>query len=239
MAGLSHAGSPDGVAGTEDEEPTTGGSPARLASFDTDNLAAAVTSLLQHYPPAAVIRETRSRSRFLRAGLDDRSKVFVSVGRLSPEKNHARLVRAFAQVHEDDPDTRLVIMGGGKLEGQLRELILSLGLESAAMLTGQVENPYPIMAEGHCFVLSSDYEGQPMVILEARTLGLPIITTAFTSVGDSVPEGAGLVVPQTEDGLAEGMRAFLAGKVPSLPLDPVAYNAEAMRQFEAAIHRRR
>jgi CDP-glycerol glycerophosphotransferase (TagB/SpsB family)/glycosyltransferase involved in cell wall biosynthesis len=209
-----------------------------VAYFDTGNVAAAVTSLLQYYPPSAVLRETRSRLKFMKAELDSRSKVFVSVGRLSPEKNHARLIRAFAQVHEENPDTRLVILGGGKLEPELTELIVSLGLESAVTLTGQVENPYAIMAKSHCFVLSSNYEGQPMVILEARSLGLPIITTAFTSVGDSVPEGAGLVVPQTVKGVANGMRAFLRGEVPSLPLDPVEYNAEAMRQFDAAIHHR-
>jgi glycosyltransferase involved in cell wall biosynthesis len=206
------------------------------ATFDTENLSAAVTTLLRYFTPKEVIRETRSRLKFSAAALDSRSKIFVSVGRLSPEKNHARLIRAFAEVHEEQPDTRLVILGGGKLEDQLNELIVSLGLESAVTLTGQVDNPYAIMAESHCFVLSSDYEGQPMVILEARTLALPIITTAFTSVGDSVPDGAGLVVPQTVKGMAEGMRAFLDGKVPSLPLDPVEYNAEAMRQFDAAIH---
>jgi CDP-glycerol glycerophosphotransferase (TagB/SpsB family)/glycosyltransferase involved in cell wall biosynthesis len=206
------------------------------ATFDTENLAAAVTALLRYYPPKALIREARSRLKFSTAALDSRARIFVSVGRLSPEKNHARLIRAFAQVHEESPDTRLVILGGGKLEQQLDELIVSLGLESAVTLTGQVDNPYAIMAESHCFVLSSDYEGQPMVILEARTLGLPVITTAFTSVADSVPDGAGLVVPQTVKGMAKGMRAFLDGKVPSLPLDPVEYNAMAMRQFDAAIH---
>jgi CDP-glycerol glycerophosphotransferase len=237
MAGFAGAVPPGGDRGPQAD----GEGPPELpsghsTSIDTENLAAAVTTLLRYFSPKDVIRETRSRLKFSNAVLDSRSRVFVSVGRLSPEKNHARLIRAFAQVHEENPDTRLVILGGGKLEGELNELIVSLGLESAVTLTGQVDNPYAIMAESHCFVLSSDYEGQPMVILEARSLGLPIITTAFTSVGDSVPDGAGLVVPQTVKGMAKGMRAFLDGKVPSLPLDPVAYNAEAMRQFDAAIH---
>jgi CDP-glycerol glycerophosphotransferase len=111
-----------------------------------------------------------------------------------------------------------------------------MGLESAVTLTRQVDNPYAIMAESHCFVLSSDYEGQPMVILEARVLGLPVVTTAFASVGDSVPPGAGLVVPQTVKGVAQGMRQFLAGKVPSATLDAHAYNRAAMEQFDRAVH---
>lgn len=77
-----------------------------------------------------------------------------------------------------------------------------------------------------------------MVILEARVLGLPIVTTAFSSAADSVPEEAGVVVPQTVKGLADGMRRFLAGDVRCTPLDPAAYNATAMQQFDAAIHHR-
>jgi CDP-glycerol glycerophosphotransferase len=103
-------------------------------------------------------------------------------------------------------------------------------------LTRQVDNPYAIMAESHCFVLSSDYEGMPMVIPEARLLGLPVVTTAFSSVGDSVPPGAGLVVPQTVEGVADGMRRFLAGKVPSSTLDAREYNRAAMQQFDRAVH---
>jgi glycosyltransferase involved in cell wall biosynthesis len=237
MAGQPSGATADGRgAGEGVSTGPTGEATNTLATFDTQNLAAAVTTLLRHYSPQSVIRETRSRLKFSRAALDSRSKVFVSVGRLSPEKNHARLIRAFAVIHEENPDTRLVILGGGKLERELNELVMSLGLESAVTLTGQIENPYAIMAASHCFVLSSDYEGQPMVILEARTLGLPVITTAFASVGDSVPEGAGMVVPQTVEGVADGMRAFLEGRIPSLPLDPMEYNAEAMRQFDAAIH---
>ncbi len=102
-------------------------------------------------------------------------------------------------------------------------------------LAGQVDNPFAILAECDCFVLSSDYEGQPMVILEARTLGLPVVTTAFSSVGDSVPEDAGLVVPQTVEGVAQGMTRFLAGEVPAHELDTDEYNRQAMADFDRVI----
>ena len=72
-----------------------------------------------------------------------------------------------------------------------------------------------------------------MVILEARTLGLPVVTTAFSSVGDSVPGDAGIVVPQTV-GVAHGLRRFLAGKVPAHALDGEEYNRRRCK-FCAAI----
>jgi glycosyltransferase involved in cell wall biosynthesis len=74
-----------------------------------------------------------------------------------------------------------------------------------------------------------------MVVLEARTLDLPVITTRFPSVAGSVPEGAGLIVEQTVDALAEGMEQVLSGDVPSQRLDWAAYNGDAMRQFYSAI----
>ena len=237
MAGFSPEESPDDArASGSVRRAVSAASGDHSATFDTENLAAAVSSLLQHYPPMPVIREIRSRLHFVRAQVADDDAVFVTVGRLSPEKNHARLVKAFAQLHEEQPATHLVIIGGGQLEVVLEELVRSLGLESAVTLTGQVDNPYAIMAESHCFVLSSDYEGQPMVIPEARLLGLPVVTTAFSSVGDSVPPGAGLVVPQTVAGVADGMRQFLAGKVPSSTLDARGYNRAAMEQFDRAVH---
>jgi glycosyltransferase involved in cell wall biosynthesis len=237
MAGFSPEESPDDARASGSVRRAVSRSGAEhSATFDTENLAAAVSSLLQYYSPMPVIREIRSRLHFVRAQVGEDDAVFVTVGRLSPEKNHARLVKAFALVHEEQPATRLVIIGGGKLELELDELVRSLGLESAVTLTRQVDNPYAIMAESHCFVLSSDYEGMPMVILEARLLGLPVVTTAFSSVGDSVPPGAGLVVPQTVEGVADGMRQFLAGKVPSSTLDARAYNRAAMEQFDRAVH---
>jgi glycosyltransferase involved in cell wall biosynthesis len=166
---------------------------------------------------------------------DDGTTTFVSVGRLSPEKNQARLIRAFAKVHAAHPATRLVIVGDGALEDDLNALIRRLGLEGAAILTGQQRNPHAIMAAADCFVLSSDYEGQPMVILEALVLELPIVTVEFASAKNALPAGSGLVVPQTDDGLAEGLAAYLRGEVPAAAFDHAAYNLKAVDEFCQAI----
>ena len=60
---------------------------------------------------------------------DDDVTTFVTVGRLSPEKNQGRLIRAFATVHAANPQTRLVIVGSGPLEDDLIALIAELGLD--------------------------------------------------------------------------------------------------------------
>jgi CDP-glycerol glycerophosphotransferase (TagB/SpsB family)/glycosyltransferase involved in cell wall biosynthesis len=207
---------------------------SRVAAFDTGNVASAVGTLLQYFDTAAVLAEVRSHIKV--PWVSSKSiKTFVNVARLSPEKNHARLIRAFAKVREHSSETRLVIVGSGGLERELKELAKTLGVRDYVTFAGHVENPFAIMAKADCFVLSSDYEGQPMVVLEARTLGLPIISTRFDSVEGSVPHQAGLVVEQSDDALAEGMQRFLAGKVTCEPFDCAAYNAYAMKQFYAAI----
>jgi glycosyltransferase involved in cell wall biosynthesis len=83
--------------------------------------------------------------------------------------------------------------------------------------------------------MSSDHEGQPMVILEALALGRPVVTTAFASVASALPAGQGLVVERSVAGVAEGLRAYLRGAVPAPTFDAQAYNREAVAQFFRAI----
>jgi CDP-glycerol glycerophosphotransferase (TagB/SpsB family)/glycosyltransferase involved in cell wall biosynthesis len=167
--------------------------------------------------------------------VDNDVVTFVTVGRLSPEKNHARMIGAFAVVHAEHPATRLVIVGSGPLRAELERLIERLGLRDAVWLVGHQSNPHAVMARADCFVLSSDYEGQPMVLLEALIVGLPVVTVAFGSARDALPAGVGLVVPSTVESLAEGMTAYLEGRVPMAPFDAAAYNDSAVRQFYRAI----
>ena len=165
----------------------------------------------------------------------DNTVWFATVGRFSPEKNQARLVRAFAQVYRDNPLARLIIVGHGPLRAQLKALIEALGLEAVAFVVGPFPNPFPILAAANCFVLSSDYEGQPMVLLEAALAGMPIVTVEFDSVRDALPETGVHIVPQSDTGLVEGMLAFLRNEVAASALDAERYNSVAVAEFYAAV----
>ncbi|WP_243063981.1 glycosyltransferase [Humibacter sp. RRB41] len=156
---------------------------------------------------------------------------FVTVGRLSPEKNHARLIRAFAAVHARHPDVHLLIVGTGPLRAQLQTQIDELRLGDDITLTGAYQNPFAIMAAADCFVLSSVYEGQPMVLLEAAVCGLPIVSTAFVSVHDALPNDTIHAVEQSDLALRDGMLAYLDGRVEPSTLDVAAYRNEVTSEF--------
>jgi CDP-glycerol glycerophosphotransferase len=157
---------------------------------------------------------------------------FVSVGRLSPEKNHQRLIRAFAQVSSQDRRARLVIIGEGHLRADLEALIDREGLSEVAFLAGHLENPFGAMSSADCFVLSSDYEGQPMVLMEAALCGLPIISTSFSSVEDALPSASIRVVAQTDGALRDAMLAHLAGDIEPSHLDAAAYTSSVLADFD-------
>jgi CDP-glycerol glycerophosphotransferase len=163
------------------------------------------------------------------------TKWFVTLGRFSTEKNHARLLRAFAEVHRLHPESRLVLVGYGPLRDTLDRLVHHLDLAGCAFLVGPYGNPFPILAAADCFVLSSDYEGQPMVILEAAIVGLPIVSVNFGSIRDAVPDSHIHIVDQDDRSLAEGMLAFLREEVPPQRLDAESYNRMAIGEFVRAI----
>lgn len=200
------------------------------------DIVKAVELLAGAYAPGDVSEEVE-RHMLARTFVDSdpATVTFVNVGRLSPEKNHERLLEAFRLVVDEHPEARLVVVGSGPLEQDLHGLRDSLGLGAYVTFTGQQPNPFPIVAAADCFVLSSDYEGQPMVLLEARTLGLPVISTDFDSAHSALQKGDGLIVKRTAEALAQGMIEFITNGVPTIEFDPVAYNRDAVRQFLTAI----
>jgi glycosyltransferase involved in cell wall biosynthesis len=204
--------------------------------FDPLDLTESISRLMSYHGIGDVSDEVQRRATVVKVlppapGV----KTFVTVGRLSSEKNHARLISAFDLIHQENPNTRLVILGSGILRDRLREQIEELGLTSAVNLAGHQPNPYVIVANSDCFVLSSDYEGQPMVLLEALILGRPIVTTSFGSVRGALPEGYGKIVNRDTAALADGMRAFLRGQVPAKAFDYAEYNRAATREFYTAV----
>lgn len=105
----------------------------------------------------------------------DRKKV-ISVGRLSPQKNYASLIRAFKYVADKHPDWSLDIYGDGPQETELRSLINHLNLNKHVYLKGFSSNVKEEMINASIYAMSSIFEGFPLVLIEAMTCGLPVVS---------------------------------------------------------------
>ena len=161
---------------------------------------------------------------------------FVAVGRLSPEKNYSNLIKGFSKFERRYPGSYLYILGEGPERAKLEALIQGLNLNRNVIMPGFVENPFAIIKNCDCFILPSLYEGQPMVINEARILHMPIIISDFASADDVMIEDGQLQIGTTAESIYKGMLAFAEGKVPcSYVFDTEAYNMKVYNEFKKAI----
>lgn len=103
--------------------------------------------------------------------------VIINVGRLSEPKGQWHLIKSFKLVKEKIKDAKLVILGGGKLEFELKKLAKEMGLTDDIFFLGWKDNPFKYLAKAKVFVLSSLWEGFGNVIVEAMACGLPIVST--------------------------------------------------------------
>ncbi|CAF1721919.1 glycosyltransferase [Bacillus subtilis] len=136
---------------------------------------------------------------------------FVNMGRLSPEKDQEKLIKAFSQLINkyENLKMKLYIIGDGILKETLNDLVETLGLEESVIFTGQMKNPFFLINKADCFVLSSNHEGQPMVLLETLVLNKPIIATDIAGSRSILEDGYGTLAPNDVDGLFSEMEKFV------------------------------
>ncbi len=121
-------------------------------------------------------------------GYQDDEFVFGFVGRLSPQKNPLRLIEAFVLARRQRPDLKLAIVGEGPLRAAIEETIIQRGIASQAHFFGG-KNGRDIMAGLDGLLCSSDYEGFPIVFLEALAAGVPVVTTPVGGARESAVDG--------------------------------------------------
>lgn len=122
--------------------------------------------------------------------------VFLTVGRLAPVKNIGLQIKAMAEVVKNYPNTELWIAGDGLEKSNLKSQNSKLKLENNVKLLGWQDNPEEFYSQADAFLLTSNYEGWGMVIIEAANYGLPIIMTDVGCAGEFIEnEKSGLVVP--------------------------------------------
>jgi glycosyltransferase involved in cell wall biosynthesis len=141
----------------------------------------------------------------------DAGQRILCAGSLKPQKNHKLLLRAFARIRQ--PGRKLMILGEGPLRPELERLAADLGIGDDLILPGFAVDPWPYYASASLFVLSSDWEGLPLVIPEALYAGLPIVCTDCESGPAELLDGGhyGTLVPCGDEiALAEAIEQALA-----------------------------
>lgn len=139
---------------------------------------------------------------------------FMTVGRLAPIKNHAMLLKAFAEIVPAHPQFRLVIVGDGPERDSIENFIRQQGLEAYVWLTGFRSDVPTMLRDADIFVLTSRYEGISLALLEAMRAGLPVIATAVGGIPETVRDGETGVLVGLEDqaALAQNMIALADSK---------------------------
>lgn len=130
----------------------------------------------------------------------------VTVGRLVPQKGFDRLIRIVGKLMRNGTDVELYIIGEGTEWKNLRRIIQEESLEKHVHLMGFLKNPYALMAKMDLFVCSSIAEGYSLVIAEAMTLGLPVLSTDCAGPKELLGNGEyGMLVDNNPEALYKGL----------------------------------
>ena len=148
----------------------------------------------------------------------------VHIGSFVPQKRHDRLLQAYK---ESGIDESLVLIGSGKLEPEVRQQAQLLGIDKKVIFAGFHSNPYPLLARAKLLVLSSDYEGLPVVLLESLALGVPTISTDCESGPREVLPRTNLAPVDDVTALAELMKAAVN--------DPAGYSTALPEEFDSRV----
>ncbi len=150
---------------------------------------------------------------------------YINIGRLHPQKNQKILIEAF--YHLNDLDSRLIIIGEGPLRRELERFIEDLNMQDRVFLLGRQSNPFSYLEKSDVFVLSSDYEGFPNVVLEALACETPVISTDCKS-------GPREILGAQNGGSFYLQRGFEKAKYGILtPVGDVAALSEAMEKMKS------
>lgn len=170
---------------------------------------------------------------------DKENTVFINIARFSVEKGLDNLVSAFNSYYlEGNTKSYLIIIGGhGKSYLELLDQVNSCQARENIIIIKSLSNPYPILKCSDVFILSSHYEGLPMVIMEALILKKPVISTNITGPREFLEQGYGFLVEDSVDGLIKGMEAFKKNGLSFLKtFDYVEFNKIANEEFRGLFY---
>jgi glycosyltransferase involved in cell wall biosynthesis/predicted N-acetyltransferase YhbS len=174
---------------------------------------AARARVLLHGIDVASVAQQRTQREAVRAelGIGPDEDVVGTVANFTAQKAYPTLLTAARLVADRGRPVRVVAVGQGPLEQQVRSLVGTLGLEHTVLLTGFRDDAVRVMSAFDVFTLASDWEGLPVALMEALALGLPVVATRVGGVAEELTDGveAVLVPPGDPGALAAGWLGLL------------------------------
>lgn len=160
--------------------------------------------------------------------------IFLNVGRHDErQKKLTRIIEASKKLKEESFKFKVIFIGDGQDTDLYKQKVNEYQLEDTILFLGRKENPYPYFTISDCIILSSDYEGYPVVYLESFVLHKPIITTKVSDY-EQVEDGRGIVVEKDTQAIYMAMKEFIQnGYELKRPFDDQTYNENIVKTLEA------
>lgn len=157
---------------------------------------------------------------------------FLNVGRHEErQKKLTRIIEVAKKLKEENYKFKIIFVGDGPDSEMYKKLVEKYKLEEEILFVGKRKNPYPYYKISDCVVLTSDYEGYPVVFLESFILNKPVITTKVSDYEEV--EGRGLITEKDVNDIYKKMKLFIEeGYQIKRKFDVNQYNQEILQKIE-------
>lgn len=159
---------------------------------------------------------------------------FINIGRHEEkQKKLSRIIEATEKLNKEGYKFNVIFIGDGENFADYKKM--AQNIQNIKFL-GAKKNPYPYLKLSDCMIMSSDYEGYPVVFIESLILNKPIITTDVSDSKKDIEGKYGLIVEKSTTGIYDGMKRFLEeGFVPQ-EFNPERYNQEILNKIRKFIN---
>lgn len=167
---------------------------------------------------------------------------FLYVGRITENsKKISRLIEAAIELKNNKLAFKIIIIGDGKEMKKIKSIVKSNELNDYITFLGELKNPYPYFKIADALILVSENEGYPVVYNEAKTLGLPILTTNVSDSKADIQNRYGIVCNQKLEDIVEKMEHLVKNGFTSEinelnKFDPESFNNVIIKKIEKIIN---
>lgn len=168
----------------------------------------------------------------------DNIYTFVNIGRHDEkQKKLTRIIEVAKLLKQEELQFKILFIGTGQDEQSYKELVNNYNLQDKIQFLGAKKNPYPYMKLADSVILTSDYEGYPVVFLESFVLNKPIITTNISDAKEEIENRFGKVVDKDITQIHKAMKDFINnGYEIKNKFNAEQYNKEIINKLEKIIN---